>query len=77
MTIFSAMVEETNLIINQLVDLTNANCVLDYWARKDADYVNPIAPCMGFIDCVYHGPQIGDRHYGGETLCPECGDEMI
>jgi hypothetical protein len=77
MTPFSTELEEVNQSINHMIAQIDADCVLDYWSRKDEDYVNPTAPEMGYIVCDYHSAQIGHRSYGGKTLCPECGDEMI
>ena len=71
--------ERINLFINQV----NAECILDYWSRKDPAYVNGYAPMMCYVECVHHGPQIGSRGdypYPGtspEGLCPECSQDLV
>jgi len=81
--VVGSWLEHTNRRINRMIDQMNADCILDYWSRKDPNYVNGWAPMMGYMECHKHGPQIGSRvdypHKGTspETLCPECGEELV
>lgn len=75
--VVKSWMDHTNQEINRWVDRINAECRGDYLARKDPDYVNYNAPCMCYVDCELHGPQIGERDYphketSPKGICEEC-----
>ena len=81
--VVGSWLDHTNREINLMVDRINSECVLDYWSRKDPDYINHAAPMMCYVECEYHGPQIGSRgdypHKGSpmpKGHCPECGADL-
>ena len=63
--------EHTNRELNAMCSRITAACRKDYLTRKDPDYVNHDAPCMCYVDCEFHGPQIGSRDYPHKGTSPK------
>lgn len=73
--------DHTNREIERMVNRITAECRKDYLSRKDPDYVNYDAPCMCYVECEFHGEQIGSRDYphkgtSPKGLCAECTADL-